>query len=57
MVADSIIVAPIVLHTGLSSLEAGEAPQAERFRVPPTTARLVNETRAAKARSSQSEAR
>ncbi|MDQ6687086.1 MAG: S-adenosylmethionine:tRNA ribosyltransferase-isomerase [Actinomycetota bacterium] len=39
-------VAPVTLHTGLSSQEAGEAPQAEWFAVPPTTARLVNTVRA-----------
>ena len=42
-----VVVAPITLHTGVSSLEAGEPPQPERFRVPATTARLVNQTRAA----------
>jgi S-adenosylmethionine:tRNA ribosyltransferase-isomerase len=47
LVAAGIVVAPIVLHTGLSSQEQGEAPQAERFRVPPATARLVNCTRRA----------
>jgi S-adenosylmethionine:tRNA ribosyltransferase-isomerase len=42
-----VAVAPITLHTGLSSQEAGEAPQPERFDVPAATARLVNATRAA----------
>jgi S-adenosylmethionine:tRNA ribosyltransferase-isomerase len=42
-----VVVAPILLHCGVSSLEPGEAPQAERFRVPETTARLVNLTRSA----------
>ena len=41
-----IAVAPITLHTGISSQEAGEAPLPERFRVPASTARLVNATRA-----------
>ena len=35
-------VAPIVLHTGVSSLERHEPPYPERFRVPAETARLVN---------------
>jgi S-adenosylmethionine:tRNA ribosyltransferase-isomerase len=42
-----VAVAPITLHTGLSSQEAGEPPQPERFAVPAPTARLVNATRAA----------
>jgi len=37
--------APITLHTGVSSLEAHEPPYAERYRVPVSTARLVNEAR------------
>lgn len=41
-----ISVATIVLHTGVSSLEAHELPYAERYRVPATTARAVNMTRA-----------
>jgi S-adenosylmethionine:tRNA ribosyltransferase-isomerase len=47
LVARGIAVAPVVLHAGVSSLEAGEAPQAERFRVPRSTALLVNTTRRA----------
>ncbi len=39
--------APVVLHTGVSSQEPGEPPQPERFRVPAATARLVNFTRRA----------
>jgi S-adenosylmethionine:tRNA ribosyltransferase-isomerase len=46
LVTAGIGVAPITLHTGLSSPDAGEPPQAERFRVPESTARLVNMTRA-----------
>ena len=41
-----VAVAPVTLHTGVSSQEAGEAPQAERFDVPTATARLVNAARA-----------
>jgi S-adenosylmethionine:tRNA ribosyltransferase-isomerase len=37
-----VLVAPLTLHTGVSSLEQGEPPLPERFRVPAATARLVN---------------
>jgi S-adenosylmethionine:tRNA ribosyltransferase-isomerase len=37
-----VVVAPITLHTGVSSQEAGEPPYAERYEVPPATASLVN---------------
>jgi S-adenosylmethionine:tRNA ribosyltransferase-isomerase len=47
LVAAGIVVAPVLLHTGVSSLEKGEPPLPEPFRVPATTARLVNMTRAA----------
>jgi S-adenosylmethionine:tRNA ribosyltransferase-isomerase len=40
-------VAPLVLHTGVSSLEAHEPPYPERYRVPAETARRVNEARRA----------
>lgn len=46
LVVRGIAVAPITLHTGVSSQEAGEPPQPERFAVPPGTARLVNAVRA-----------
>jgi len=46
LVTRGIGVAPITLHTGVSSQDPGEPPQPERFRVPPATARLVNMTRA-----------
>jgi S-adenosylmethionine:tRNA ribosyltransferase-isomerase len=46
LVSRGIAVAPITLHTGLSSQEAGEAPQPERFEVSAATARLVNAVRA-----------
>jgi S-adenosylmethionine:tRNA ribosyltransferase-isomerase len=42
LVSRGILVAPLVLHTGVSSLELGEAPYPERYRVPEHTARLVN---------------
>jgi S-adenosylmethionine:tRNA ribosyltransferase-isomerase len=41
LVAAGIDVAPVVLHTGVSSLEAGEAPHAEWYRVPPFTAERI----------------
>lgn len=40
-----VAIAPIVLHTGVASLESGEAPYPERFRVPVGTADAVMETR------------
>jgi S-adenosylmethionine:tRNA ribosyltransferase-isomerase len=42
LVARGILVAPITLHCGVSSLETGERPYPERYRVPPETARLAN---------------
>jgi S-adenosylmethionine:tRNA ribosyltransferase-isomerase len=41
LVAAGIDVAPLVLHTGVSSLEAGEEPHAEWYRVPPFTAERI----------------
>ena len=46
LVAAGVGVAAVTLHTGVSSQEAGEAPQPEWFQVSPTVARLVNATRA-----------
>ncbi|WP_312856066.1 S-adenosylmethionine:tRNA ribosyltransferase-isomerase, partial [Nocardioides stalactiti] len=40
LVAGGVVVAPVTLHTGVSSQEAGEAPQPERFEVTATTATL-----------------
>ncbi|HKG90515.1 MAG TPA: S-adenosylmethionine:tRNA ribosyltransferase-isomerase [Gemmatimonadaceae bacterium] len=40
-------IAPLVLHTGVASLETGEPPYPERYRVPAATADAVNHTRAA----------
>ncbi len=42
LVARGVLVAPITLHAGVSSLEHGETPHPERYRVPAVTARLVN---------------
>jgi S-adenosylmethionine:tRNA ribosyltransferase-isomerase len=45
LVARGVIIAPLVLHAGVSSLEANEPPHPERFRVPASTARLVSAAR------------
>ena len=42
LVARGVLIAPVTLHTGVSSLERDEAPYAERYRVPAATARLAN---------------
>ena len=42
LVARGVLVAPVTLHTGVSSPERHEPPYAERYRVPAETARLVN---------------
>jgi S-adenosylmethionine:tRNA ribosyltransferase-isomerase len=44
LAAKGVAVAPIVLHTGVSSPERGERPYPERYRVPSSTARLVEAT-------------
>ena len=46
LVSQGVAIAPVTLHTGVSSQETGEAPQPERFAVPASTARLVNAVRA-----------
>ncbi len=45
LVAGGVLVAPITLHTGVSSQESHERPYPERYRVPEQTARLVNAVR------------
>jgi S-adenosylmethionine:tRNA ribosyltransferase-isomerase len=47
LVRRGVELAPLVLHTGVSSGEVHEAPYPERYRVPITTARRVNQARAA----------
>lgn len=47
LVSRGVIIAPVTLHTGVSSLEGGEDPYPESYDVPATTARLVNLTRQA----------
>jgi S-adenosylmethionine:tRNA ribosyltransferase-isomerase len=46
LVSQGVIVAPIVLHTGVASQEAGEKPYPERYRVPEGTAHAVNHAHA-----------
>ncbi len=43
LVSRGVVFAPITLHTGVASAEAHERPYAERFRVPQTSARLINQ--------------
>jgi S-adenosylmethionine:tRNA ribosyltransferase-isomerase len=45
LVAHGILVAPLLLHTGVSSPERHEPPYPERYAVPETTARIVNHVR------------
>jgi S-adenosylmethionine:tRNA ribosyltransferase-isomerase len=45
LVASGVVIAPITLHTGVSSQEVGEGPQEEWYEVPVTTAALVNDGR------------
>jgi S-adenosylmethionine:tRNA ribosyltransferase-isomerase len=42
LVAQGVLFAPVTLHTGVSSLERGEAPYPEPYRVPASTARIAN---------------
>jgi S-adenosylmethionine:tRNA ribosyltransferase-isomerase len=44
LVAKGVGVAPLLLHTGVASLEANEPPYAEYFRVSSATAHRVNDT-------------
>ncbi len=45
LVARGVLIAPLTLHTGVSSPERHEAPFPEQFSVPAATARLVAATR------------
>jgi len=47
LMARGVVVAPVVLHTGVASQEKHEPPQPEEYAVPAATARLVASTRAA----------
>jgi S-adenosylmethionine:tRNA ribosyltransferase-isomerase len=42
LVAKGVQIAPLLLHTGVASLESYEPPYEEFYRVPPQTARAVN---------------
>ena len=42
LAAGGVTIAPLTLHTGVSSPEAGEAPYPERYDVPAATAQQVN---------------
>jgi S-adenosylmethionine:tRNA ribosyltransferase-isomerase len=46
LVTRGVLIAPITLHAGVSSLEADEDPYPELYDIPPSTARLVNHVRA-----------
>ncbi len=45
LMAAGVVVAPLVLHTGVASQESHEPPQPEWFSIPATTARLVKLTK------------
>jgi S-adenosylmethionine:tRNA ribosyltransferase-isomerase len=47
LVASGVLIAPVVLHSGVASFEPDELPDVERYRIPEATARVVNQTRAA----------
>jgi S-adenosylmethionine:tRNA ribosyltransferase-isomerase len=47
LIARGVLIAPITLHTGVSSSERHEPPFPEAYEVPAATARLVTSTRAA----------
>ena len=47
LVVRGVTIAPITLHTGVSSLEGDEEPYPEPYDIPPATARLVDVTRQA----------
>lgn len=46
LVGRGVLIAPVVLHTGVSSLESDEAPYPERYAVPASTASVLNAVRA-----------
>lgn len=47
LIAQGVQIAPLLLHTGVASLEEHEPPYEEYYRVPLETARLVNATQQA----------
>jgi S-adenosylmethionine:tRNA ribosyltransferase-isomerase len=46
LVTRGVLVTPLLLHTGVSSLEGAERPYPERYRVPTATAANINAVRA-----------
>lgn len=46
LISQGVQIAPLILHTGVASLESHEAPYEEFYRVPLTTAQAVNQARA-----------
>ena len=46
LVANGVQIAPLVLHTGVASLEEGEPPYAEYYEVPEATAQQIDHVRA-----------
>jgi S-adenosylmethionine:tRNA ribosyltransferase-isomerase len=50
LVSRGVEIAPLILHTGVASLESVEPPYEEFYRVPATTARRINAARASGAR-------
>ncbi|HEX3783478.1 MAG TPA: S-adenosylmethionine:tRNA ribosyltransferase-isomerase [Pseudonocardiaceae bacterium] len=47
LVASGVLLVPVLLHTGVASPEAHERPYPEFFTVPPVTARVLNQAKAA----------
>jgi S-adenosylmethionine:tRNA ribosyltransferase-isomerase len=47
LVAGGVQISPVILHTGVASLEDDEPPYEEWYRVPEATARIVNSAREA----------
>jgi len=45
LAARGVLIVPLLLHTGVSSLEGGEQPYPEYFRVPGPTAAIINAVR------------
>ncbi len=45
LVAEGVQIAPLILHTGVASLESDEPPYEEYYRVPEPTARVINSAR------------
>jgi S-adenosylmethionine:tRNA ribosyltransferase-isomerase len=48
LIAEGVLVVPVTLHTGVSSLERHERPYPERFDVPAVTAAVLNLVRSAR---------